>query len=413
MVEIAHRIGGGDTPVPDGADRPPGERAGFSAFRFMWRRILPLLFVLAVAAGVVFAGLRIGDTFAGEDRSVTGGTTQQIALSSDGRLAAVIRTDGSVDVRTVEGDGGFRLRGHGEPVVEARFTADGRSLVTVDRSGSMLVTSLEGALLPELRERVHAATDPDGVRRLAWNEMTRSAWRLGASVEHAFLRGGSAALQANAAAVAPVLAAGLRPAPGEMFRDCAECPQMIVLPLGRFIMGSPQNEAERFDDEGPQREVVLATPVAVGRFEVTVGEFRRFLGAAGHAAGGNCFAPDSDGDGALDQSPDASWAKPGFEQDDQSPVTCVTWDDAQAYVTWLSRSTGETYRLLSESEWEYAARAGTTTPFSFGGTISTSQANYDGNFTYANGSTGEYRERTTAVGSFSSGCEAIGAGIRL
>jgi formylglycine-generating enzyme required for sulfatase activity len=266
----------------------------------------------------------------------------------------------------------------------------------------MLMTSLEGAILPELRERVHAATDPDGVRRLAWTEMTRSAWRLGASVEHALVRGGSAALQANAAAVAPVLAAGLRPAPGAMFRDCAECPQMTVLPAGRFMMGSPASEEGRDDDEGPQREVTLSAPVAVGRFEVTVGEFRRFLAAAGHAAGGNCFARDSDGDDVLDQRPDASWANPGFEQDDQSPVTCVTWDDAQAYVTWLSRSTGETYRLLSESEWEYAARAGTATPFSFGSTISPSQANYGGNFTYANGSTGEYRERTTAVGSFAS-----------
>ena len=357
--------------------------------------------MLAIAAGLVFAGLRIGDTLAGEDRSVPGGPTQQVALSPDGRLAAVIRTDGSVDVQTVAGEGGFRLRGHAEPVVEARFTADGRSLVTVDRSGAMLMTSLEGAILPELRERVHAATDPDGVRRLAWNDMTRSAWRLGASVEHALVRGGSAALQANAAAVAPVLAAGLRPASGEMFRDCAECPQMIVLPAGRFMMGSPENEAERSDDEGPQREVVLATPVAVGRFEVTVGEFRRFLAAAGHAAGGNCFT-DPDGDGTSQPTPDASWAKPGFEQDDQSPVTCVTWDDAQAYVTWLSRSTGQPYRLLSEAEWEYAARAGTTTPFSFGATISTSQANYDGNYTYANGSTGEYRQRTTAVGSFAS-----------
>jgi formylglycine-generating enzyme required for sulfatase activity len=110
---------------------------------------------------------------------------------------------------------------------------------------------------------------------------------------------------------------------------------------------------------------VLATPVAVGRFEVTVGEFRRFLAAAGHAAGGNCFA-DSDGDGRFEPTPDASWANPGFEPGDQSPVACVTWDDAQAYVTWLSRSTGETYRLLSESEWEYAARAGTTTAYSWG-----------------------------------------------
>ena len=78
----------------------------------------------------------------------------------------------------------------------------------------------------------------------------------------------------------------------------------------------------------------------------------------------------------------------------------VSWEDAQAYVAWLSRTTGQRYRLLSEAEWEYAARAGTTTPFSFGATISTDQANYDGRYTYSGGRKGVYRGKTTAVGSF-------------
>ena len=82
------------------------------------------------------------------------------------------------------------------------------------------------------------------------------------------------------------------------------------------------------------------------------------------------------------------------------PVIMVSWDDAQSYVRWLSERTGERYRLLSESEWEYVARAGTTTPFHFGSTISTDQANYNGNYTYGGGRKGVYREKTISVGSF-------------
>ena len=78
----------------------------------------------------------------------------------------------------------------------------------------------------------------------------------------------------------------------------------------------------------------------------------------------------------------------------------VSWDEAKAYVGWLSRKTGERYRLLSEAEWEYAARAGTAGPFHFGSTISTDQANYDGNYTYGSGRKGVYRKKTVPVGSF-------------
>ncbi len=97
-------------------------------------------------------------------------------------------------------------------------------------------------------------------------------------------------------------------------------------------------------------------------------------------------------------------ADDGFGQGSR-PVTNVSWEDAQAYVTWLNQKTGLTgrsdrYRLLSEAEWEYAARAGTTTPFHAGSTISTRQANYNGNFTYGSGVKGEYREKTVAAGSF-------------
>jgi Sulfatase-modifying factor enzyme 1 len=96
------------------------------------------------------------------------------------------------------------------------------------------------------------------------------------------------------------------------------------------------------------------------------------------------------------------WRSPGFVQDDRHPVTCINWNDAEAYVAWLTSKTGKAYRLLSDAEREYVARAGTTTPFWWGSTISPQQANYDGSYTYAGGFTGEWRKATVPVDRFAS-----------
>ena len=168
-------------------------------------------------------------------------------------------------------------------------------------------------------------------------------------------------------------------APGTAFRDCPDCPEMVVVPAGSFMMGSPSHEAGRGDDEGPRHRVMIAKPFAVGKYEVTFAEWDACVADGG--CGGH--RPDAQG-----------WGR------GRRPVINVSWDDAQAYVRWLSDKTGKPYRLPSEAEWEYAARGGTTTPFYFGSTISTSQANYDGNYTYGGGVKGVYRERTVAVGTF-------------
>ena len=97
---------------------------------------------------------------------------------------------------------------------------------------------------------------------------------------------------------------------------------------------------------------------------------------------------------------DCTWRDPGFYQTDSHPVVCISWNDAQEYVEWLCATIGAAYRLLSESEWEYAARAGTSTPFHFGNTIFTNEANYNGNFSYGSGAKGIFRERTTPVWAF-------------
>jgi formylglycine-generating enzyme required for sulfatase activity len=132
---------------------------------------------------------------------------------------------------------------------------------------------------------------------------------------------------------------------------------MMVIPAGSFMMGSPANVAGRDATESPQRQMTLRAPLAVGRFEVTFAEWDACV-----AAGGCSHRPADQG-----------WGR------GNRPVINVSWDDAQAYVRWLSRRTGRTYRLLTEAEWEYAARAGTVTAYSFGATISPSQANYGGN----------------------------------
>ena len=143
---------------------------------------------------------------------------------------------------------------------------------------------------------------------------------------------------------------------GEVFRDdCALCPEMVVIPAGEFTMGSPASEAGRVDDEGPQRRVRVER-FALGRYEVTLAEYAAFVRSTGRG--------DGDGTGTdcwtVDGRSDASWRSPGFQQTADHPAVCVSWRAASAYVRWLSLEAGRQYRLPSESEWEYAARGGTT-----------------------------------------------------
>ena len=132
--------------------------------------------------------------------------------------------------------------------------------------------------------------------------------------------------------------------PGATFRECATaCPEMIVVPAGAFAMGSPTSEPGRESDEGPQHEVAIAAPFAVSKYDVTFDDWDACV-----AVGGCPHTRD-----------------PGMERG-RRPIVNVTWEDAQSYVAWFSRMTGAPYRLLSEAEWEYATRAGTTTRYYWG-----------------------------------------------
>jgi len=154
---------------------------------------------------------------------------------------------------------------------------------------------------------------------------------------------------------------------------------MVSIPGGKFLMGSPESEEGRSDDESPQHNVTIQ-PFFMGKFPITQRQWRAVAGL------------DKVN---IDLNPD-----PAKFKGDNLPVERVSWDDAVEFCARLSKKTGKMYRLPSEAEWEYACRAGTTTPFYFGETITTELANYNGNYTYSAAPKGEYRKQTTEVGKF-------------
>jgi formylglycine-generating enzyme required for sulfatase activity len=202
------------------------------------------------------------------------------------------------------------------------------------------------------------------------------------------------------AAPAPTAPAPSVPAvdPGAILHDpftdgSGNGPALVLIQAGRFEMGSPEHERRIamaagsqknwIARETPQHWVGIERPFAMGRYPVTVGEWRAFVRASG-----------------WEQHGEVDWESPGFPQTDMHPVVGVTWFDAQQYVAWLSAATGKRYRLPSEAEWEYACRAGSRTAFNVGDTISTLHANFDGSFTYNGGPRGEFRHGTTPADIF-------------
>lgn len=189
----------------------------------------------------------------------------------------------------------------------------------------------------------------------------------------------------------PVLAMGLVPLsaqaagdaaagrkPGETFQDCAGCQTMVVIPAGSFKMGSTPDERAREgvptsfgDHEGPVRDITIASPFAIATTETTIGQFRQFVAETGRPIPTECadYNPEDDSwagtPGKL-----VNWQNTGFVQTDDHPVACVSLIDAQDYANWLSRKTGQTYRLASEAEWEYVARGGTNTARPWGDGVS-------------------------------------------
>jgi formylglycine-generating enzyme required for sulfatase activity len=167
--------------------------------------------------------------------------------------------------------------------------------------------------------------------------------------------------------------------PKDSFKECDSCPEMVVVPAGSFTMGTPADEPYRLKGEDPLHRVTLAKPFAVGRFAITFDEWEACI------ADGGC------------KSYKGAERGPGHGR---LPADEANFAEAQSYLAWLSKKVGRTYRLPSESEREYFARAGTTTPFWFGKTISAANANYDASNNYPGGPYGESSKGPKPVDSY-------------
>ena len=161
---------------------------------------------------------------------------------------------------------------------------------------------------------------------------------------------------------------------GDVIQDCPQCPQMVYIPAGSFRMGDIQGGGQ--SDEKPVHRVSVDA-FLLGQTEVTVAQFRAFVKASSYKTeaeqGDGCYVYEN---GIWNKRSNVNWRNPGFKQSSEEPVVCVSWNDTQRYIEWLSAKTGEQYRLPTEAEWEYAARAGSETKYSWGNTASHEYANY-------------------------------------
>ncbi|HVZ00429.1 MAG TPA: SUMF1/EgtB/PvdO family nonheme iron enzyme [Dongiaceae bacterium] len=173
--------------------------------------------------------------------------------------------------------------------------------------------------------------------------------------------------------------------PGTVFKDCKDCPDMVVIPAGSFTMGSPDSEEGHTQDESPQHKETIPRAFAMSKFMVTYAQYKQFMNDTGRDAGASCWYYKDEEDKWLPKE-GRTFSDPGFSQRDDSPAVCLNYGDAQAYAAWLSKRTGQKYRLPSEAEWEYAARAGTRTARFWGDSP-------DQQCTYANGADQTYHKK--------------------
>ncbi len=155
------------------------------------------------------------------------------------------------------------------------------------------------------------------------------------------------------------------------FSDCAQCPEMVQLPAGDFLMGTAEDQrlidprtGKPATNDGPQHRVTLSEGFAIGRYEVTLAQFAAFVEATGYQSVDRCMEFSKPGSFAIRK--DINWGNTGFRQGPEQPAVCVSYYDAEAYANWLAQLTDRNYRLPTEAEWEYAARGGATTVYHWG-----------------------------------------------
>jgi formylglycine-generating enzyme required for sulfatase activity len=179
--------------------------------------------------------------------------------------------------------------------------------------------------------------------------------------------------------------------------------KFVLIPAGSFTMGSPNAEAGRSSSEGPQSKITIKKPFYLATHLVTVKHFREFVKSSGHTTyaevhkNGKRWNPTRE---RVEDDASFSWQNPGWPLEDDQPVVGVIHDDAEAFCRWLNFKDDKRYRLPYEAEWEYACRANTATPFSCGTTLSSSQANFNGDFPYSGGAKGPNLGKVAKVGSY-------------
>lgn len=180
--------------------------------------------------------------------------------------------------------------------------------------------------------------------------------------------------------------------------------KLVLVPAGKFVMGTPDMEPNHKANEAPLHEVTISRPFYMGVHEVTVGQFRSFVTTSGYeteaerGGGASRMVIDDARKLTYPQDPKCNWKNPFFEQKDDHPVVCVSWNDTQAFCRWLSQKEGKTYRLPTEAEWEYACRGGTSGPFAFGVSLTQKLANI--RLPYQSKDKQDWLQRTMPVGSF-------------
>lgn len=291
----------------------------------------------AILLGAVALGVFLYNHQLAQDRA-TKAEALRIAAESLARQEEERRAKPATDASSADADVTPKVEPAAEPADRARAEADAKK-AAADKAKALALRIEEEA------------------RRMAEVAVKKQAEAMARAEERARAEAAKIVKEAPRAA----------PRPGTVFQDCPDCPRMVVIPAGEFTMGSPASEAGRGVDEGPQRQVSIAQPFALGRGEVTVAEFRRFADESGYRTEAERDARAQGCSGFIYADPLAagpasqavtSWRSPGLAQADSHPVLCVSWNDARAYAQWLSKKTGKRYRLPTESEWEYAARAG-------------------------------------------------------
>lgn len=288
------------------------------------------------------------------------------------------------------------IRGHVAPVVHLNWQEienEGLEILTEDQTGAIRRTKIASLNTIPSFEREHV----EPLKPL-WNSSIRPLITLAATYlptnqsEEAIIERAIRAAEAD------------RPVREREFRDKLSDgtpgPEMVVIPTGSLFMGTSEDEAERHN-EGPMRIVTISQPYAVMKYEVTLTEYLKFSEATNRTTDGDCTI-NLGGDGNTEQTPERNFQSPGFPQGENDPVVCTSWEDAQAYASWLGSETGEHYRLLTEAEWEYAARARSISAYWWGDTASHDYANYGADECCSGLADGEDRWVNTApVGSFS------------